>query len=162
MTATKTENNGETLNLDTLANEIKARIAAACKMQTKVDEIENGAALMLLQAKAHFKGQKGAYGQWLKLNEINARTASRLMAEHVDPAKRGTRKAANNERNKKARAKAEKAKSAAEGAKAGNKDDIRTEVLRVIGGLDADAIAAVYGFLVAEGMTGETEEAKAA
>lgn len=39
MTAAKTENNGETLNLDALANEIKARIAETTKMQTKIDKI---------------------------------------------------------------------------------------------------------------------------
>ena len=136
---------------------VKACILKAKTYGDKAINMETTAAVTLIEVKAGLPHV--TYQAWLKANEINARTASRLVAEHITPKKREARRAKANEKAKTEREKAE-AKTAKEAAQAeaakgaaeGRPDDVRTEVLRIVGRLDAEKIAAVYGFLVAEGM----------
>ena len=133
------------------AKTCKAHIEKSVMYDEKSRQHAVSAALILLEAKAALG--HGNYMPWLKENDIAPRTASRLIAEHLDPKKREARQTKANAKGKADRA---KAKRADEKAKAEAKDPMRTEVLKIVSKLDADGIAAVMGFLVAQGYT-ETE-----
>ena len=131
---------------------IKAHIAKAAGYDEKARQNEVSAALYLIQAKAELP--HGQYMPWLKEHDIAPRTASRLIAEHVDPAKRAARMTKQNEKGKKDRAKAAKAEAKEAKAEA---DPIRTEVLRIIGGLDAMGIEDIHQFLQEQGYANAPE-----
>ena len=132
-------------DFEAAAASVKTLISDAAVLRLEAVSIENQAAVILIAAKdacAH-----GEYGVWLDANDIARTTAARIVREFKNPEKKAERIAKNKNTPS---AKAAKAASAASGDP---EDTLRTEVLRIVGGLDADAIAAVYGFLVAQGMT---------
>ena len=125
------------------AAEVRKIIAASAGLRTKAHENEKKAAVILIAAKAACK--HGQYGKWLDSVDIARTTAARIVREYNNPEKKAERQKAN-----KATPSAKSAKVVAAGDP---KDTLRVEVLRIVGGLDADQIAAVYGFLAAQGMT---------
>ena len=141
---------------DRQAKTILTHIEKAEKYQEKAVNNEISAALLLIEAKE--KLGHGNYTPWLELHGIAQRTASRLIAEHMDPAKRAARMTQASMTGRKERAKAAKAEKAEEKAeKAAAVDPIRTEVLRIIGGLDAPGIEDVHEFLQAQGYANEPD-----
>ena len=134
------------------AKTIKAHIEKAVGYDEKARQNEVSAACLLVTAKKELG--HGKYTPWLKEHDIAPRTASRLIAEHVDPSKRAARMSKANEKGKKDRVKAAKQDKTEKAEKA---DPIRTEVLRVIGGLDASAIEDVMAFLTEQGWADEPD-----
>lgn len=144
-------------NADTTAKTIKAHIEKAEFHNKKSQDHEVSAACLLVEAKKELG--HGNYVPWLKKHDIAPRTASRLIAEHNDPAKRAARMTKQNEKAKNERNKAAKnEEKEAKAAKQAEEDPTRTNVLRVIGGLDTMAIMDVWMFLVDNGFA-DTDDA---
>ena len=142
-----TTNKPDTLAFDftAAASRVKALISKAAGFRAKVTATENQAAIILIAAKEAC--DHGQYGKWLDSVDIARTTAARIVREFKNPGKKAERQAKNKQ--------TPSAKSAAVVAAGDPKDTLRTETLRIVGGLDADQIAALYGFLTAQGWTDE-------